>query len=143
MADHELKLEEAGEWDRFLQTAEQVLGEPWETLKHSPLADDFFSEVMHAMYPTRYEETMSWYSSRAGDTSGVGTSAAEVTADIEKMLARRAAGKTLFVVVDEVSQYIFQNTGRMLGAAIVCIGAGSAAKGARVAAGNRAAEARR
>ncbi|MEL6352961.1 MAG: BREX system P-loop protein BrxC [Cyanobacteria bacterium J06627_28] len=114
VADHELKLEEAGEWEPFLQTAEQVLGEPWETMKQSPLADDYFSEVMHAMNPTRYEDAMSWYSSRAGETSGVGTSAAEVTADIEKMLARRAAGKTLFVVVDEVSQYIFQNTGRML-----------------------------
>ena len=114
VADHELKLEEAGEWETFLQTAERVLGEPWETLKHSPLADDQFSEVMHEMYPSRYEDTMSWYASRAGDKSGVGTSAAEVTADIEKMLARRAAGKTLFVVVDEVSQYIFQNTSRML-----------------------------
>lgn len=114
VADHELKLEEAGEWERFLQTAEQVLGEPWEKLKHSRLADDYFSEVMHEMSPNRYEDPMSWYSSRAGDASGTGTSAAEVTTDIEKMLARRAAGKTLFVVVDEVSQYIFQNTSRML-----------------------------
>ena len=114
VADHELKLEESGQWEQFLQTAAQVLGEPWEKMKQSPLADDYFSEVMHAMNPTRYEDAMSWYSSRAGETSGVGTSAAEVTADIEKMMARRAAGKTLFVVVDEVSQYIFQNTSRML-----------------------------
>lgn len=114
VADHELKLELAGEWETFLQAAERVLGEPWDAVKSSPVADESFSEVMHEMNPARYSDPLSWYDSRAGGASGVGTSAEETTRAIEQMLALRAPGKTLFVVVDEVSQYIFQNTNRML-----------------------------
>ena len=114
VADHELKLEQAGEWEDFLETAERVLGEPWAALKDSPVADESFSEVMHEMNPARYSDPLSWYESRAGGNSGVGSSAEETTRAIAQMLKIRAAGKTLFVVVDEVSQYIFQNTNRML-----------------------------
>ena len=114
VADHELKLELEGEWDRFLQTAQQVLGEPWDAVKDSPVADESFSEVMHQMNPGRYTDPLSWYESRAGGSTGVGSSAEETTKTIAQMLQHRAPGKTLFVVVDEVSQYIFQNTNRML-----------------------------
>ena len=114
VADHELKLEQDGQWQDFLQTAQRVLGEPWETAKDSPVADESFSEVMHEMNPGRYIDPLSWYESRAGNSTGVGTSVTETIKDIDAMLANRAAGKTLFIVVDEVSQYIFQNTSKML-----------------------------
>jgi hypothetical protein len=57
---------------------------------------------------------MSWFDSRAGAQTGMGTSPSETTKAIINMLNHRASGKTLFVVVDEVSQYIHQNTERML-----------------------------
>ena len=114
VADHELKLELEGNWERFLQTAQEVLGRPWAEAKNSSIADEEFSMVLHEMNPALYTDPLSWYDSRAGANTGVGSSAEETTKAIAQMLSHRAQGKTLFVVVDEVSQYIFQNTDRML-----------------------------
>ena len=114
VADHELKLELDGQWEAFLAYAEQTLGEPWEKLKNGESAEDSFSEVLHVMNPSRYVDPTSWFDSRAGAKTGMGTSVAETTQVIINMLDRRAAGKTLFVVVDEVSQYVHQNDERML-----------------------------
>lgn len=114
VADHELKLELDRKWDEFLSCAEQTLGEPWSTAKHDQLAEEAFSEVMHTMNPSRYTDPMSWLDSRAGAQTGIGTSVDETTTAIINMLKFRAPNKNLFVVVDEVSQYIYQNTNRML-----------------------------
>jgi hypothetical protein len=114
VADHELSLELDGKWEGFLARAEEILGRPWELAKGDRLAEEAFSEVMHAMNPNRYVDPMSWFDSRGGSRTGIGTSVAETTKDIIAMLDRRAPGRTLFVVIDEVSQYIYQNTNRML-----------------------------
>ncbi|MCC2692805.1 BREX system P-loop protein BrxC [Nodularia sp. LEGE 04288] len=114
VADHELKLELDRKWDEFLSCAEQTLGEPWSTAKHDQLAEEAFSEVMHTMNPSRYTDPMSWLDSRAGAQTGIGTSVDETTTAIINMLKFRAPNKNLFIVVDEVSQYIYQNTNRML-----------------------------
>ncbi len=114
VADHELKLELDGKWEEFLNCAEQSLGEPWSKTKRDQLAEESFSEVMHNMNPSRYIDPMSWFDSRAGVQTGIGTSVDETATAIINMLKLRAPGKTLFVVVDEVSQYIYQNNSRML-----------------------------
>lgn len=114
VAEHELKLELDGQWEEFLSCAGQTLKKPWLKAKHNQLAEEGFSEVMHAMNPSRYIDPMSWFDSRAGSQTGIGTSVAETTKAIIDMLSYRAAGKTLFIVVDEVSQYIHQETSRML-----------------------------
>jgi hypothetical protein len=114
VADHELKLELDGKWEEFLTCAESTLGEPWEKLKDEQLAEDSFSEVLHVMNPSRYVDPMSWLDSRAGSKTGIGTSVSETTQAIIEMLNHRSPGKTLFVVVDEVSQYVHQDDERML-----------------------------
>lgn len=114
VADHELKLELDGQWPAFLDCAQATLNRPWQETKTSPLADEDFSLVLHEMNPTLYTDPLSWYDSRAGANTGVGSSVDETTRAIASMLQHRAPDKTLFIVVDEVSQYIFQNTNRML-----------------------------
>ena len=114
VADHELKLELDGKWDEFLKCAEDTLDKPWPELNKTQLAEDHFSEVLHVMSPGRYTDPMSWIDSRAGSQSTIGSSVAETTKSITEMLRYRAQGKTLFIIVDEVSQYIHQNDGRML-----------------------------
>ncbi len=57
---------------------------------------------------------MSWLDSRAGAKRDAGTSVREVVDAIEAMLDLRAEGRALFIVVDEVSQYIHQDDPRML-----------------------------
>lgn len=114
VADHELRLELDGRWDEFLGHAQATLGKPWSEAATGPFAEDDFSHVMHAMMPDRYLDPTSWIDSRAGAQTGIGSSVEETTRAIGDMLDVRARGRTLFLVVDEVSQYVHQNDSRML-----------------------------
>jgi len=114
VAEHELKLELDGKWEEFLCQAEQTLVRPWSEARHNQLAEEDFSHVLHVMQPDRYTDPMMWIDSRAGAQTGIGSSVAETTQAISHMLRLRTPGKTLFLVIDEVSQYVHQNTNRML-----------------------------
>ncbi|HSP79854.1 MAG TPA: BREX system P-loop protein BrxC [Myxococcaceae bacterium] len=114
VAEHELKLERDGLWPAFLTAAERTLGRPWAEAKEEELAEDHFSHVLHVLEPERYKDPTSWIDSRAGSRTGAGTSVREVVESIDAMLSLRAEGRTLFLVVDEVSQYVHQDEGRML-----------------------------
>ena len=114
VAETELKLELDARWPAFLAAAEQALGRPWDTAKTEAMAEDHFSHVMHILEPGKYIEPLTWLDSRIGDTRNRGLSVDEVVRAIESMLRFRAQKKTLFFVVDEVSQYVDQNEDRML-----------------------------
>jgi Family of unknown function (DUF6079) len=114
VADFELRLERDGEWETFLETARTTLGKEWNVAKEEEQADDHFSHVLHVMKPDRYPDPTSWIDSRAGSRTGAGTSVREVVEAIEAMLELRETGKSLFLVVDEVSQYVHQDESRML-----------------------------
>ena len=114
VADYELRLERDEEWDLFVKTAEKTLGKPWSEAKAEEQADDHFSHVLHVMKPDRYPDPTSWIDSRAGSRTGAGSSVREVVEAIDAMIHIRAEDKALFVVVDEVSQYVHQDEGRML-----------------------------
>ena len=114
VAEHELKLQQDGDWEHFLHVAKATLGKEWDLAKQGAQPDDDFSHVMHAMYPKRFLEPTSWLDSRAGSRTGAGTSPHEVIDAIDAMMSRWAEGKTLFIVVDEVSQYVHSDDDRML-----------------------------
>jgi len=114
VADYELKLERDGKWEEFLACAQETLGRPWPEAMHDFLAEDHFSEVMHRLNPALYTEPTSWMDARVGGTAGSGTSVDETVRAMEAMLGFRGLGRTLFFVVDEVSQYVFQSDSRQL-----------------------------
>jgi hypothetical protein len=114
VADFELRLERDGEWDTFVRAAKETLGKDWRLAKEEEQADDHFSHVLHAMKPDRYPEPTSWIDSRAGARTGSGTSVREVVEAIDAMIHVREEDRSLFIVVDEVSQYVHQDEGRML-----------------------------
>lgn len=113
VADFELRLERDNEWETFQQVARKTLGKDWKVAKEEEQADDHFSHVLHVMKPDRYPDPTSWIDSRAGVRTGAGTSVREVVEAIDAMLHIRE-NKTLFIVVDEVSQYVHQDESRML-----------------------------
>jgi len=113
VAEFELKLERDGEWQRFLETAESELGRPWPELKDTQMAEEDFSQVMAALFPDKYVDPMSWFESRAG-TSTLQLSPSEAVQSIAEMMRLRAPGRDLVIVIDEVSQYIHQDSERML-----------------------------
>lgn len=112
VATYELRLERDEQWEEFERIAEEELGKPWEEARDEELAEDAFSRLMHRMFPENYETPTAWFESRIGlETSW---SPNEATDAIRDMLEFRAEGKTLFIVIDEVSQYIHQDEQRML-----------------------------
>ncbi len=114
VADFELRLERDDEWEAFVHTAKKTLGKDWSVAKEEEQADDHFSHVLHVMKPERYPEPTSWIDSRAGSRTGSGTSVREVVDAIDAMIHIREEKKSLFIVVDEVSQYVHQDESRML-----------------------------
>lgn len=112
VADFELKLERDGEYARFEKLAADVLGAPWAEKKTSSMADDDFSLVMHEMFPKKFVEPTSWFDSRAGIPVGA-ASPDEAVRAIDDMLKFRKPGATLFLVVDEVSQYVLSSHDRV------------------------------
>ena len=113
VADFELRLERDGDWDRFVEEAHRTLDGTWEEAMQSAFADDDFSEVLHKLRPDQYQDPQSWIRSRAG-TADRALSSDEAVSAIADMLEYREPDKTLFLVVDEVSQYIHQESQRML-----------------------------
>jgi hypothetical protein len=113
VGEFELKLERDGKWDWFETNAAEILGKPWAEVKDHALAEEDFSLVLSKLDPEHYTDPMSWITSRAG-TLTQSSSAEEATKAIADMLRFRAPGKTIFIVVDEVSQYIHQDEQRML-----------------------------
>lgn len=114
VADYELRLESDGRWMTFKETVQSALQRPWEKVVKERLVEDSFSLVMHKMFPELYAVATDWLDLKGGGSSSKGASVEETVADIQKMLQHRAPAKTVFLVVDEVSQYIHQNDQRML-----------------------------
>lgn len=112
VAEFELRLERAGEWDRFLSTAHAQLGRPWAEVAQQPFAEEEFSAVMATMFPDRYRDPMAWFASRGGTQASAG-SPEDAVAAIRDMLAYRRPGADLFFVIDEVSQYIHSSQDRV------------------------------
>lgn len=112
VADFELRLERDREWGRFEETARATLGKPWSDVKDKALAEEDFSLVMSVMYPERYQDPMSWFTSRAG-THTRSESPEEAVTAIRDMIQHRQPRATLFLVVDEVSQYVLSNKDRV------------------------------
>lgn len=111
VADFELKLERDGEWDAFRRKAQETLGQPWDEVKDRQLAEEDFSLVLSELYPERYPDPMAWYTSRGG-THSRSESPEEAVAAIRDMIRFRAPKATLFLVVDEVSQYVLGSKDR-------------------------------
>lgn len=115
VADFEHRLEQDGLWDAFLSAARVAgNGREWSELSKDSLVDQHFSHAMHVLDPVRYPETLSWVDAHSGQRGSVGTSVEESVRMMDAMLRLRAPGKVLFIVIDEVSQYIHQDEGRML-----------------------------
>src|SRR5690606_12204911 len=112
VADFELRLERDGEWSAFLQAAKATLGKDWALAKDEHQAEDHFAHVLHALKPERYRGPTSWLEARSGVRAG--SSVREAVDTIEAMLRQRAPEKTLFIVVDEVSQYVERDENRSL-----------------------------
>jgi hypothetical protein len=114
VAEYELKLELEKLDGAFRDKVKEVHGKPWTELSQHQLAEDYFSAALHALQPDLYPEKLSWVESRSGSRFDGKRSADEAVTAIRDMMNERAKGCTLFLVVDEVSQYVHDDDDRML-----------------------------
>ena len=113
VADYEMKLEADGLYADFLKKVKEVnSGRSWDELKQKQLAEDHFSTVLHALRPDLFKDGDIWLDTHAGRSAS--RSVEESVKAIEHMLKTRRERRTLFLVVDEVSQYVYDNPDRML-----------------------------
>lgn len=114
VAEYELKLEIDGLHAAFMDKVHEVHGRSWGDIKDSQLAEDYFSAAMHGLKPDLFPDRMSWVDSRSGSAFESKRSADEAVQAMQRMIEHRCPGRTLFMVVDEVSQYVHDDEDRML-----------------------------
>ncbi len=103
VAHFELALEDEGRYAEFESAKE------WDsTQKHSGLAPQKFRTVYKSLYPEQDElmESSTWDMHRLPIK--------KLVENLLRALGRRAPGRTVFIVVDEVSQYINLDHNKML-----------------------------
>lgn len=108
----ELEIERAGRWPEFTRLATDAFGGTWSSLKDEPQAQARFSNLMARLYPDVYRNERDWHM-RHGGTAVNALSPEEAIVALRDMLRFRQPGATLFLVVDEVSQYVLANTDRV------------------------------
>lgn len=108
----ELEIERDGRWAEFAQLSTATFGQPWSDLKDEPQAQARFSNLMARLYPDVYRNERDWHMRHGGTAVNV-LSPEEAISAMRDMLGFRQPGATLFLVVDEVSQYVLANTDRV------------------------------
>ena len=113
LSELEITLEGEGRLDEFKQTYHEVfVGKDWDTEKGKiATAVQQASRVMHELDPATYTTVESWRESalhRADITPGL------LAERCKQLMARRANGRSLVFVVDEVGQFVARDVQKML-----------------------------
>jgi hypothetical protein len=112
VANGELLIERDGRWADLERACQTQFGKPWAELRDSPQAQARFSNLMAALYPDLYKSERDWHMRHGGMAVNV-LAPVEAALAIGDMLRFRAPNATLFLVIDEVSQYVLANDDRV------------------------------
>ena len=108
VAHYEIALEDEGRYNEFLTLFEEQYDKPWSEKRNGGLAPQQFRAVYKKLYPEQDEllETTTFTLNSL--------TISDMVADIVRVMDRRIPDKTVFIVVDEVSQYISKDDKKML-----------------------------
>ena len=110
VAYYELALEDEGRYDEFisLYEANPKSKKAWKKESSSALAPQKFRAIYKTIYPEQ-DELLEISTFNISSLS-----IQNMVTNLLKAMKRRAPGKTIFIVVDEVSQYIARDQNKML-----------------------------
>ncbi len=114
IAHFELLLEEERKYDTFLSICQEKFNVSWDELKNKKIAPQRFSSIYSEIYNDEYPEPMDWFDIHQSDVTSDAQSVQASIKGIKEMMNRRASGKSLFIVIDEMSQYIGIDQRKML-----------------------------
>ncbi|MGH9224892.1 MAG: BREX system P-loop protein BrxC [Acidimicrobiales bacterium] len=107
----EFDLETDGRLDTFVSRFEEVHRRPWELVRHTTLAPNMASRVLHDLDPATFPLADSWARGRTSPTVDANWFAKRAV----DLLDRRGGGaRRLVMVVDEAGQYVARSRVRML-----------------------------
>jgi len=108
VAHYEVALEDEGLYNEFLSLYEEQYNKPWSKKRSSALAPQQFRVIYKRIFPEQDDllETSTFNLNSL--------SIKDMVTNINNVINRRAPGKTIFIVVDEVSQYIAKDQNKML-----------------------------
>lgn len=111
LAALEFDLETDGRLDTFISTFESVHGKPWDLVRHTTLAPNMASRVLHEIDPATFPMADSWAKGFAAPTVDANWFARRA---IELVERRGHGARRLVLVVDETGQYVSHSRDRML-----------------------------
>lgn len=112
LAELEIDLERQDRLEPFKEAFEELFeGKTWDELKHFPAtARNRASHVLHVLDPETYPDADSW----AHTPREIQVSANMVARRAFELSHRRADGRAIVFVIDEVGQYVARSTDKML-----------------------------
>ena len=111
LAELEINLESQNRLGEFEEVFERIHGKRWYDVKHLPaFARNQASRVLSELEPETYPSADTW----AKTPQEVEVSANFVARRAWELASRRAEGRALVLVVDEVGQYVARSTDKML-----------------------------
>lgn len=112
IAELEIELEGQDRLGKFEETFEEIFdGRKWDDVKHfTATARNHASRVLHELDSDLYPNADSW----ARTTTEVEVSANFVAKRAYELARRRADGRALVFIIDEVGQYVARSTQKML-----------------------------
>jgi hypothetical protein len=116
VAHFELILEEQNRFDEFLKTYKESYNKEWGSEKKGSdyLTIEQFGAMMAKLFPGEYKDQSSWLLAYGSDSGIQNKSIQERVTEIKKMMERRSPDITVFIVIDEMSQYIGGDESKML-----------------------------
>jgi hypothetical protein len=111
LAALEFDLETDNRLDEFIRAFEAVHGKPWSLVRHTTLAPNMASRVLHELDPATFPLADSWAKAYVAPTVDANWFAGRAV----DMLERRGGGaRRLVMIVDETGQYVARSRIRML-----------------------------
>jgi hypothetical protein len=111
LAALEFDLETDGRLDDFVSKFDEIHGKPWNLVRHTTLAPNMASRVLHELDPATFSSPDSWAKAFIAPTVDANWFARRAV----ELVDRRGAGaRRLVIVVDETGQYVARSRIRML-----------------------------
>ena len=112
LAELEIDLEQRGEFERFKEVHREETKREWDVSKaRTMFALSEASRTLHKMHPETFPLANSW---AKANVNRANISAGKLADRIVSLMKRRAPGKSLMFVIDEVGQFVARDVQKML-----------------------------